>query len=248
MTNPVFFEDPRTLTEARFIFINHQIPDGLGGDGIQVYAMQVRAALTERLSLIATKDGFITSQNPLIEDGFADIAAGLKYNLLRDVRRGRLLSAGMTFEIPSGSTKSLQGNGNGEFNFFVTGGMRIGERWHLLSASGIREPADTNLENRSWYWSNHLDRRIGDRLYAFTELNWFNYTSSGTAFPLPVEGGDLINLGSEGITGNDLVTNAIGIKAKPRSNMEAGLAFEYPLTARQGIMENRLTADLIIRY
>jgi hypothetical protein len=249
MTNPVFFEDPRTLSEVRFIFLNHELPAALGGNSVQVYAMQVRAALTERLSLIATKDGLIYTQSPVLDSGFADIAAGLKYNLYRDTQAGRLLSGGMTYEIPSGSNRSLQGNGNGEFHFFVTGGTRIGDKAHWISASGIREPADTNLENRLWYWSNHLDRQIGDRpLYAFTELNWYNYSSSANAFPLPVEGGDIFNLGSPGITGNDLVTHAIGLKARPKRNVEAGVAWEYPMTARKGLMDNRLTVDLIVRY
>ncbi len=249
MTNPVFFEDPRTLSEVRFIFLNHELPAALGGNSVQVYAMQVRAALTKRLSLIATKDGLIYTQSPVLDSGYADIAAGLKYNLFRDPAAGRLLSAGMTFEVPSGSNKSLQGNGNGEFNFFVTGGTRIGDKAHWISASGLREPADTTLENRLWYWSNHLDRQVGDRpLYLFTELNWYHYTSNATAFPLAVEGGDLFNLGSPGISGNDLVTNAIGMKARPRKNMEAGIAWEYPISQLEGLMDNRLTADLIVRF
>ena len=249
MTNPVFFEDPRTLSEVRFIFLNHDLPGALGGNSVQVYAMQVRAALTERLSLIATKDGFIYTQSPILDSGYADIAAGLKYNLYRDVCRGRLLSAGFTYEIPSGSNKSLQGNGNGELNLFVSGGTRIGDKSHWLMTSGMREPMDTSLENRVVYFSNHLDRQLGDRpLYAFTELNWYNYQSSGTGFPLAIEGGDLFNLGSPGITGNDLVTHAVGFKAKPRSNMEVGLAWEYSLTKRDGLMDDRLTADWIIRY
>ena len=72
--------------------------------------------------------------------------------------------------------------------------------------------------------------------------------SSGNAFGLPIEGGDLFNLGSVGITGNDLVTHAIGLKARPKRNIEAGVAWEYPMTARKGLMDNRLTADLILRY
>ncbi len=248
MTNPVFFEDPRTLTEARFIFINHELPAALGGNSVQVYALQMRAALTDRLSIIATKDGLIYTQSPVLDSGYADLSAGLKYNLYRDVERGRLLSSGFTYEIPMGSNRSLQGNGNGEFHFFVTGATRLGEKSHWISASGLREPADTNLENRVWYWSNHLDRQIGNRpLYAFTELNWYNYLSSGTAFG-PVEGGDLFNLGASGVTGNDLVTQAIGFKAKPKRNIEAGIAYEFPFTARKGLLENRLTADLIFRY
>jgi hypothetical protein len=71
---------------------------------------------------------------------------------------------------------------------------------------------------------------------------------SGSNFPLPVEGGDLINLGAPGIAGNNIVTNAYGMKYKPSRNLEAGVAWEFPLTERRGILDNRLTADLIFRY
>ena len=249
MTNPVFFEDPRTLTEVRFIFLNHNLPGSLGGNSVQVYAAQVRVALTERLSLIATKDGLIYTQSPVLENGFADIAAGLKYNVYRDPVAGRLLSAGFTYEIPMGTEKSLQGNGDGELNFFLTGGTRIGDRSHWLSAGGLRQPIDENAENAIWYWSNHFDYRVGDRpIYLFTENNWYHYASSGDPGNVPVEGGDLFNLGAPGVTGNDLVTHAVGVKAIPKRNMEAGIAYEFPLTERKGLMQDRLTVDLIFRY
>ncbi len=249
MTNPVFFEDPRNLTEARFIALSHDLPGALGGNSIQVYALQLRAAITDRLSIIATKDGLIYTQSPILQSGYADLAAGLKYNLYRDAACGRLLSTGVTLEMPTGSNRSLQGNGNSEFHFFTTGGTRVGSHGHWLSAAGLRAPCDDSLENRLFYWSNHFDVRLGCRpIYAFTEVNWYNYLSSGNAFQLPLEGGDLFNLGSTGITGNDLVTQGVGLKAKPRQNIEAGVCYEFPLTERKGLLENRVTADLIFRY
>lgn len=250
MTNPVFFEDPRNLTEVRFIFINNNLPGALGGNSVQVYAAQVRLALTERLSLIATKDGFIYSQfDDVIEPGFADIAAGLKYNLYRDPYAGRLLSTGFTFEIPLGSTRSLQGNGDGEFNFFLTGATRLGRRMHYISGGGFRIPVDSDAENRIFYWSNHLDYRIGSLpLYVFTEGTWYNYLSSGNGFPLPLEGLDLVNTGAPDVTGNDIITRAVGLKAIPRQNMEVGGAYEMPVTNRRGILSSRWTFDLIFRY
>jgi hypothetical protein len=58
----------------------------------------------------------------------------------------------------------------------------------------------------------------------------------------------LFNLGVPEIRGNDIVTNAYGLKYKPRSNVETGIAFEFPLTQRRGVLDNRITADFIIRY
>src|ERR1044071_2250643 len=65
--NPIFFEDPRIYTEVRPIFMQHWLPDNfdfnggsvpLGGEA-RVYAAQIRVKLTDRLALIATKDGYV---------------------------------------------------------------------------------------------------------------------------------------------------------------------------------------------
>ncbi|MBX3420695.1 MAG: hypothetical protein KF752_03980 [Pirellulaceae bacterium] len=252
VSNPVFFEDPRTLTEVRFLFLHHDVPAALTGNSVQVYAAQVRLALSQRLSFIATKDGLIYSQHPLIDSGFADIAAGFKYNLYRDPAAGRILSLGTTLEIPTGSEKSLQGNGEGEWNFFATAGTRLmgSTRAHWLSAGGLRQPNDTTEENRLMYWSNHFNYRLHTSmpLYVLTEFNWWNYLNNGTAFGLPVHGGDLFNLGSVGVSGDNLVTQAVGMRYKPKRNVELGSAFEFPLTKQQGLMKNRWNFDLIVRY
>ncbi|MFO0914286.1 MAG: hypothetical protein U0795_15105 [Pirellulales bacterium] len=250
ITNTIYFEDPRTLTEARFVFANHMTPTlgpGLPTARVNLFALQLRAALTDRLSLIAIKDGFIVSQSPLIDDGWADVAAGLKYNLYRDPTRPLLVSTGFTFELPVGSTRSLQGNGDGEFNMFLTG-MGMIRNWHWVTIGGLRLPTDSSAENQISYWSGHLDRKIYRNIYFLTETNWYHWMKSGTAFPLPVEGGDLFNLGSVGVAGNDIVTQAFGTKIKPRNNMELGVAFEFPLTERRGVLDNRLTLDWILRY
>lgn len=252
MTNPVNFEDPRTLTEARVIFLNHQIPvlPGLTTttDDVQLYAVQLRAALTEKLSLIATKDGYIVSDSPLIDDGFADVSLGLKYNVFRDDCSQTLVSTGFTYELPVGSTRSLQGNGDGEFHLFATGMTQLTSEWRWISAGGIRLPADTNAESQMSYWSNHFDRKVVGNLYFLTEFNWYHWLRSGNAFPAGVEGGDLFNLGSNNVAGNDIVTGAVGVKIKRNALRELGVAFEVPLTERRDVIDNRITADWIIRF
>ncbi len=249
ITNPVYFENPRTLTEARLLFLHHRIPLTALGGKADVLALQVRAALTDRLSVIATKDGFISSSNPVVEDGWADINAGLKYNLWSNPSLQRLLSVGVTYELPVGSTRTLQGNGDGLFDLFVTGGMRIGN-WHVISASGLLLPVDRSAESSLWFWSNHLSRPIGQtNWHVLAELNWFHWLSSGNnGFPLPVEGLDLFNFGANGVAGNDIVTGAFGFRYKPSDRLELGMAWEAPLTERRDIIDNRLTVDCILRY
>jgi hypothetical protein len=249
MTNPVFFEDPRNLTEARFIYLNHQVPTAAGGGHVQLYALQLRARLSENVSLIATKDGYITSTNPLINDGWADLSAGLKFNLLRNVNCQRLLSGGFTFEVPTGEADPLQGNGDGELNLFLSYGQSVGSRAHWISAGGFRVPFNSTDESMSSYWSNHLDVQIRPGIYWLLEGNWYHWLQSGTDGPIPgIEGLDLFNLGSPGVAGNDIVTAATGLKFKPNRNNELGVAVEFPITERRDIIENRFTFDWIIRY
>ena len=248
MTNPVFFEDPRTLTEARAIYLRHEVPAAAGDGTIQLWAVQLRAAITDRLSIIATKDGFATSSNALIDDGWADVAAGLKYNFYADPRSQRILSGGLTYEMPVGTPRTLQGNGDGEFHVFLSGAAKLGDRMHWVTGSGFRLAADTTLESSMWYWSNHLDYQVNRKWYLLTELNWFNWIDAGNNMVVPIEGGDLFNFGTSGVAGNDIVTNAVGVKLKPSRHCELGFAYEYPLTKRKDVLENRLTVDLILRY
>ena len=121
---------------------------------------------------------------------------------------------------------------------------------HWISASGFRLPADPGDGSRMWYWSNHLDAQLTKRFYVLSELNWYNWIGAGddNLGLTGIEGGDLFNFGSAGVAGNDIVTNAYGVKFKPGRHCEVGLAYEFPVTNRQDILENRMTFDVILRY
>ena len=252
ITNPVFFEDPRNLTEARFIFLNHKIPSGLGGANVQLYALQLRAAITENLSIIAIKDGFAVGQSRApFDDGWADIAAGLKYQLYKDAACQQILSAGVTYELPVGSTRTLQGNGDGEFNLFLCGAAELPLEFRWMTASGFRLPANRAAESSVWYWSNSFSHELIPEtgLFFLAETNWYHWMGSGNQAALAgIEGLDLFNFGSQGVAGNDIVTGAIGLRYKYNGVSSIGVAFEGPLTNRRDIIENRITADWILRY
>jgi hypothetical protein len=223
MTNPVYFEDPRNLTEARVIFLNHKVPNNAGGGDIQLYALQVRAALTDRLSLIATKDGYVVSSQTL-------------------------LSTGVVYELPVGSHRTRQGNGGGAFDLFLTGGTEICCDGHWLSALGLVLPADESEESTWWYWSNHWDYEVASGIYTLAEVNWYHWLESGNNGIPGLEVCDLLNFGSSGVAGNDIVSGAFGLKFKPQRDTEIGVAWEVPLTERRDVLENRLTVDFIRRF
>lgn len=261
MINFVFFEDPRQVSEIRPIFVNHWVPGNIGTGGVvsaggtvQLYALQFRARLTDRLSLIAVKDGFIVDHtngalNGALDDGWADVTAGLKYTIAKDPQSGGLLSAGFTYEIPMGSQKALQDIGDGEFHFFLTGGQRfLNGDAHLLSSVGYRMPVDNDLQSTSIHWSNHLDYRVTKNAYVFTEVAWWHFIDdAGTGLP-GIAGQDLFNLTATGIEGKDLVTQSVGVKLKPNANTEIGVAYEFPLTDFEDIISSRLMVDLIYRF
>lgn len=260
MINFVHFEDPRTVSELRPIFVNHWVPDTIGagipaGGEIQLFALQFRAALTENLSLIAVKDGYIIDNtggalDTLLDDGWADVTAGLKYNFLRDECSGTLASAGFTYELPIGSQKALQDIGDGQFHFFVTAGQRLADGdAHLLSSLGWRVPVDGDVQNEAIHWSNHLDVRLTDKLYAFTEIAWWHFVNDpALGAAAGVAGQDLFNLPFSGVEGENLITQNIGVKVKPNDKTEVGVAYEFPLSGFEDVIDSRLMIDLIFRY
>ena len=97
LSNPVQSKDPRSLTEARFLFMgNWSRPSTpvIGGGAFQVYALQLRLAVTDRLQLFADKDGLVRFSPKGASSVFAmaNIMAGAKYVLIRDVENQFLFS------------------------------------------------------------------------------------------------------------------------------------------------------------
>ncbi len=105
VANPIYFEDPKITSEVRPVYMYHWLPSTfdfkggsvpLGGQ-VQVTAVQLRYALTDKLGLIATKDGYIEFQpNHTLghEYGWGDLAAGLKYELVDASGQPALVDAG----------------------------------------------------------------------------------------------------------------------------------------------------------
>lgn len=253
ISNPILSKDPRSLTEARLLFIQNSIDpqSALGSGNAQVYACQVRAALTERLTFIADKDGYAVIHPGAggTRDGWLDLAAGLKYAFVRDVENQLLVTGGFMYEIPSGEAEVFQHSGSGLFTFFGTVGKEFNENVHFLGTVGYQVPLDNNDNSSFYYTSLHLDRRIMDVWYPLIEMNWFHYVAGGNALPNAVgEGDGLLNLGTQGVSGNDLVTLAVGLKYKPGPHVETGAAWEVPISNRHDLLNNRLLAEFIIRY
>ncbi|HEY2894147.1 MAG TPA: hypothetical protein VGJ16_08045, partial [Pirellulales bacterium] len=213
LSNPFFFEDPRSLTEARGIFIDNNVPAQNGGGDAQVWAGQLRGRVTENVSIIAPRLGYLNvNQQGGAPQGFLSAPVGFKYNFIRDVERQFLVSAGMTYFI-KGSSSTFSNFGDGDFHFFLTGGKQIFGYGHWLSASGFRIPGDSNWGTQMCYWSNQWDYELPGHIYPLVGINWYHWMrSSGLGFTGQTTGLDLINLPASGVAGRDAVTSVVGLK------------------------------------
>lgn len=252
VTNSVFFEDPRSRTRLRFLFINQTIPNStpvLGGGDFQVYGLEATFALNERWSIIAQKDGWINLQADGIphQDGWANLATGLKYVLIRDVENQFLLSTGFQYEWSNGSSDVFQGNGDGTWNPFLSAGKQFNCDTHLITTIGAHLPSD-GADSSSLFYSLHVDHAVTDNLYGLVELNGLHYIDDGTRLAVPFEGGDLLNLGSTNAEGNYLLTMAFGGTYKFNPNWETAAAYEIPLAGKGDIFDERLTFTLSFVY
>ncbi len=250
LTNPFFFEDARSLTEVRGIFIDNSLPSGLGGGDAQVWAGQVRGRLTERFSVIVPRMGYLQVNQAAggAPTGYLSTPVGGKYNFIRDVENQFLVTAGLTYFIP-GSARAFSNFGDGDFHLFLTAGKQIFDYGHWLSATGFRLPANANYGTQLWYWSNQWDYEIAKGWYPLCGVNWFHWMrSSGLNSGSNVTGLDLINIPVQGVAGQNVVTGVAGLKYKPNPHVELGSGFEFPLTNRTDILHNRLYVDAIFRY
>lgn len=251
VTNPVFFEDPVIRSEVRPIFMYHRIDGGFatGAGDVNLYALQLRYALTDRLAIIATKDGYIdiNLDNGAEYGGWGDVALGLKYALVDDRANEFILTPGFTFEIPMGNREVFQGNGSGELNVFVSAAKGFG-KLHLTGNTGVRVPFDSSEESTILHYSAMLDYRICSWFQPFVSVTGLTVLSEGDAMGLDTEGYDLINFGSSNSGGETQVVIGGGFRSQLTSSLSFGIAYEKAVTEPQGLFDDRITADLCWRF
>jgi hypothetical protein len=265
ISNPTLFDLALPTTNVHPIYIHHGLPDrvSLGGGGtvplggdVDVYALQFEYALSDRLSIVATKDGYV-DMNPDATlgstDGFANLGAGLKYAFILDPASGTALSGTATFELPTGDDDVFQGEGDGAINL-IASGLKLIDAWQFAGAVGAQIPF-SNEQSTSTFVSAHASYEVSKWFIPLVELNWFHVLDSGDGgnlFP-PVsnivgfEGNDFFNLGAANAHENrDLVTAAIGFRSRITDTVDVGAAYEIPLTSDEdGLWDDRITIDLV---
>ncbi len=262
VTNPFYFEDPRSLTELRPIFIYQGAPTKNaifhGGD-IEFFGLQGRLAITDWFSIVVNEVGFISSEphngTPDFQPhtGFAELKIGPKFTFYRCDSSGSVVAAGLTFDIPAGSSKVQQDTGDLSLVPYITAAQRLVRTpYGTLNGMGTLgySFATDNQRSDNLFLSLHLDYDVGDlhRFYPLLELNWFAYTGNGKARNLNFEGADLFNFGSTNVSGTNEVSLALGARYKVSDRFWVGVAFETLLTTHKSTEDFRITADVIWRY
>ena len=259
VTNPFLFEDPRSTTEIRPIFIYQRVPGRepvFQGGNVTFIGAQGRLAITDRWSFVLNKLGGIgvNPNNAFLSDetGFAELWLGPKFTFLRDQDNGAVAAGGLTFQIPAGSGNVRQNTGTLSLVPYVSYAQNFWDTgWGSFNGIlGTGYSFSVNNERSDYYYlSAHLDFDVGNkhRFYPLVELNWFYNTTNGTTSPYRFEGRDLINFGSQG-KGSNLLTGALGGRVKITNNIETGAAFEIPLAGNRDLFQYRWTVDLIWRF
>jgi hypothetical protein len=231
---------------------------------VELYALQFEIALNDRLSIVATKDGYV-DVNPdstlSSQSGFANLGAGLKYAFILNPVSKTALSGTATLELPTGNSDVFQGEGDGTLNLILSG-LQLVNNWQFAAGTGVQIPFSDQQSTEGWM-STHVSYEVCSWFIPLAELNWFHVLESGNGtgnYPSQVggavpavikfEGGDLFNLGAANSHDNrDLVTAAFGFRSRLTDFIDAGVAYEIPLTDKDNsLMEERLTVDLVWKF
>lgn len=272
MTNPTLFDAALPSTKLHAIFLQHRFPDTLnlapggtapmGGD-LQLYALQFEYAFSDRLSLVALKDGYIdfnpSGASPFTSStGFANLGAGLKYAFYLNPAEQEVASVTAALQLPTGNTDVFQGAGDGSLHLTVQG-LNINDAWQFAGAAGVEIPFDQDFSTIG-FASGHISYEVNRYFIPLVEVNAFQVLDNGDggirftqqlggAVPsqAPSEGVDLLNFGA---ASDELyATIGFGVQSRLTDEITLGIAYEVPLTDEgDNLTDDRLTIDLSYNF
>jgi len=274
IVQPYLFEDPFITTGLYPYYVYHDFPNQsvFEGGHAQVVALQARVALTDRLAFIATKDGYLWNDPHLSllddEEGWMNVAGGLKYQLVEDDERRLYVAPALRFEFASGAHDVFQGEGDGLVIPSISAAWGAGKA-HVMGSLGGQIPIDGRLQSSSIFYHLYLDYEVHPRFTPFVQISGLYWVESGDGwFPValennvdiplsaaqaalgtgPFEGADVANLGSPGVDNLDLVTAAVGAHFRLADRLTWSVAYERALTTRKGIFQQRMTTALVVEF
>jgi len=249
ITSPYYHEDSFITTDVRTWFLYQDFPksSAIAGGSAKIYAAQIRIALTDRLQFVAYKDGYADFDSGLVnDDGWMDIAAGIKWNFLQDWENDLHAAVGLGFEIGLGEDDVLQQDDELRIWASVNKGF---DRLHLGGTVNVLIPTeneDALGDSTRLSWHVHADYYLLEWLSPVVELNGYHVLDEGDNTPLPFNGVDVANLGggqSEGV-----ITMGLGAEIRPADNVGLRVAYEFPLTKNDDLFGYRWTFSAVLSF
>jgi hypothetical protein len=267
MSMPYLFEDPFITSGVQAVWITQEIPGHsiFEGGYVEVAALQLRVALTDRLALIATRDGYARFKPDIglmsHDSGFADLGIGLKYALVDRPDSGFILTPHLRYEPDSGSHALFQGMGDGALVPGLSFAWDTGHRAHVIGAVGAQIPLDPDANSTLLHYNLHVGYGLG-WVAPFVELNAIRWVSGGDGSSTvhlangsrlslaqaqsalgsgSFEGFDFANLGSSGVAGDDMFSGAVGLRLALSDRVSFGFTYERPIGGRKDLMKHRFS-------
>lgn len=260
ITNPFLFEDPRALTEIKPVFVYGVIPNGsaLQGGNMAWFGLQGRVNFGPSLSIVMNKLGGVGlyPDGALVDGstGFSEINIGPKWTFWRDADKGMVAAAGLTFQIPIGSSSVFQNTGSLGLDPYFSYAWNFGRTswgsFNYISTIGYNFRLD-DARDEFFHTHSHLSYDVANmhRFYPLVEFNWYKYTRQGNATAFNFIGKDVFNVGASNGGFHSYVTVAPGFRFKYNESIQSGIAAEWTLNNTETSIDKfRLTFDVIFRW
>ncbi len=248
LTAPYFHEDAFVTTDVRGWYVKHHFYDDTIGGDVDVYALQLRVALTHNLQFVAYKDGYTDFNNTLGNaSGWNDIGAGIKWAFLQDEANQFHLAAGIGYAFAFGDRDILQDAG--ELRLWLSANKGF-DRLHLGAVANYRiadSRSDGVLGSSDMLTLHfHADYYLTKWFSPVLELNGYFVTSEGPG-GMPFSGVDAVAIG--GGKNEDTITGSIGAEFRP-FGPELGIraAYETELTNAQSLFGHRWTLSTVYEF
>jgi hypothetical protein len=250
LTSPYYHEDSFITSDLRAWYLNHDL-DTLGGD-VTVAALQIRLAITGNLQLVAYKDGYTRFSGGALNgnDGFNDIALGLKYAFVQDWENQFHLAGGLGYEFNWGEEEALQNTD--QMRVWLSANKAYG-RLHLGGTVNYLMTANQNqgvLDASDQLTAHfHSDYYLNEWLSPVFEINGYIVTNdAGTGLPSGASGIDAVSLGSG--ENNDVWTAALGAEVRPPHWGGVSLrgAYEREISDNPSIFDSRWTFSAVYAF